>query len=375
MNVRIIHPSELLSDEASQWEAIRQNDGRFSSPYYSYDFTRAVGECRADARVIVADGVAGPRVFIPVHITGVGLARPIGAPFSDSNGPIFCAGDEALIPEILKQAGVFAFRYNGVEDSAGEFQSFHRNAFEAYYADLGIGFDDYLEARRSAYPKHFKKARRLGRQAAREAGELELRFHEDATETLDSLIIWKREQYRRTGLHDVLAPKWARDMLRKLHKIESDSISGVLTTLRIGGQLAAAEFGLRSGEVLHGWISAYNPSFSSYSPGMLLQQRLLEAAFESGITRADLGSGAGHYKKYYASNTIELHDGVIPSNGVIGAARGAFSNAWHSIEHAKLGSASDYAGKIRRRLDNILAVETTLGGRMRGFARAFNRSG
>lgn len=372
MKVRIVRPSSLSSEEVNAWDRIRKADMRYRSPYYTFEFAQLMELCRSDARVISASGgeLSSP-VFIPVQASMTGFARPLGAPFCDSSGPILENGAEAAVPIILERAGVAAYRYTGLMDPDGEYKRYGRDQVEAYFADLDVPFEDYLESRRAAYPKHFKKARRLSRQAAREAGELAFRFQEDDKETMKTLIAWKREQYQRTGLHDVLAAKWARRMLMLLLGAKSEGLEGVLSTLRIGGELAAAEFGLRSGDVLHGWIAGYNPKFSSYSPGILLQERLLEAACAAGVRRADLGVGASHYKKYYASSTMMLEEGVITASGAGGAVRGALSGAWMRLEGASHDGTSKLAASARRRLDNILAAETTLNGRLRGVIQAF----
>ena len=188
----------------------------------------------------------------------------------------------------------------------------------------------------------------MSRQAAREAGELEVCFHEPAPDILETLISWKREQYQRTGLHDVLAPDWSRAMLHACLTSESPILSGVLTTLRIDGKLAAIELGLRSHDVLHGWIAGYNQDFANYSPGILLQERLLQGACEAGIKRADLGGGAHHYKKYYGSDTVALSEGLVPACGFGGATRSMLGDAWMMLERAPLGPAARFAGSARR---------------------------
>ncbi len=374
MRVEINHPSALTESDWNAWSEIRSSDPRLDSPYLSPEFTRILGSARLDAKVIVAfDETEKPFCFLPVQVSGFGLARALGAPFSDCHGPIIANEHMLQLPRILQLAGISGYAFTGMIAPDDFDVGIVRDTNQASIADLSPGFDVYLESRRSEYPKHFKKARRLGRQSAREAGELTLEFHSSDVGVLHQLIDWKRQQFLRTGLHDVLAPKWVRDMLQRCMNAQTSDFSGVLTTLRMGEDLAAAEFGIRSGSVLHGWISGYNPDFSAYSPGTLLQERLLEAACDQGVLRADLGVGADHYKKYYASGSQELATGVVLAEGAAGHLRRVLGGAWSFAEQSPFGPVAKLAGSARRRLDNILAVETTLSGRVRGVRQAFRR--
>ncbi len=399
MNISVLKSEKLSASEISAWRAICAGNPAYQSPYFTPDFFQIVSKVRDDVKVIVAkdnnDNAVG---FFPVQVSGVGLklARPIGAPFSDYNGPILELGYEDLASQMLSECGAAVYSLTGIQvidaiselpsdkteidDIRLEFPVFSkmglsvRGKANAFVADLSSGYDAYLEAQRSAFPKHFKKSRRLWRQAEKEAGKLELAFHEASIEALEQLIHWKQEQFLRTGLHDVLAPDWSQNMLKKCLDAQSSEFAGVLTTLRCDGELIAAEFGLRSGTLLHGWISGYNADFHQYSPGMLLQTRLLEAAAENGILTADLGVGAEHYKKYYASRFDLVCSGIIPATNSAGALRGIGGEVWHQLENAPLGPISKFAGKLRRRLDVIFAVEQGFSARKNGVIQAFKKT-
>jgi CelD/BcsL family acetyltransferase involved in cellulose biosynthesis len=375
---------------------------RYESPYFTPEFSLIAGQFRPSGRIVVArDSNAEAVGFLPVQKDGLvlKLVRPLGAPFVDYNGPIIKAGHEGMVPSMLRAVGASIYSFTGTpilaelpeEQASSETEddqalkvnisesdpeisqtgAIVRNQVRAYVADLSEGWDIYLESCRSKFPKHFKKARRLWRQAEREVGSMELQFHEPSEEAFATLIGWKRDQFERTGLHDVLGAAWSRDMLLECLRTQNEHFGGVLTTLRCDGKLMAAEFGIRSGRVLHGWISGYNDEFHSYSPGMLLQTRLLEAAAENGIEHADLGMGADHYKKYYANRVMPVSLGVIPANNVQGALRCIAGTVWDEVENASfLGPASKLAGKFRRRMDVILSVETKFSKRAEGIVRA-----
>ena len=212
--------------------------------------------------------------------------------------------------------------------------------------------------------------RRLARQGEKDFGVETVTFGRASAEDLAVLIRWKREQFLRTRRHDVLGAVWTRGLLEACAACEGDGFSGVMATLRYGGKLAAAEFGLRSGRVLHGWIAGYNPEFASCSPGLVLEERLLERAAATGISEAVLGTGEGHYKKYYASHYTPVDDGVVTASGMAGGARALAAGLLHAVEQGPFGPASKLAGRTRRRLDVILAVETRMSDQVRGVTRA-----
>ncbi|MFC7290964.1 GNAT family N-acetyltransferase [Hirschia litorea] len=402
MNIKIISPADLSIEDMQAWRSICASSERYQSPYFSPEFFQIVGAARDDVRLVLAHNEAGEAIgFFPVQVSGVGLplARPVGAPFADYNGPVLRSGYEHIAADMLAQAGGAVYTFSGIpvlgvdclSEVEGEEDTYNlvdiqlcdpvllktglnvRGQMPAFIADLSPGFETYLESRRSTFPRHFKNCRRLWRKTEKEAGPLQLTFHEPSIEALETLIGWKQEQYERTGLHNVLSAKWARDMLRGCFEMQTPEFAGVMTTLRCDGKLMAAEFGLRSGSLLHGWISGYNTEYHSYSPGMLLQKSLLEAAANAGILTADMGVGAEHYKKYYASRMVPVCNGVIPATGVKGAMRGIGGEVWHQLERAPLGPVSGFAGKLRRRLDVILSVERSFEGRKQGLKRAFKR--
>lgn len=371
MDVSLLHPSALEPDVVDTWRTLRSGDARYSSPFHAPEFALAVGSVRDDARVVVARGDSGAvELILPVQLAMSGLARPLGAPMCDVNGPLVAQGATIDVAAAMGAAGIAAYVFSGWPEAQTGRGVKLRQREGSTVADLGKGFEAYLEAQRDCHPKHFKKMRRLTRQGERDFGEVQYTFGPAWAEDLETLIRWKREQFLRTRRHDVLRSDWTRGLLEACAKEEGVGFAGVMATVRYKGKLAAAEFGLRSGNVLHGWIAGYDPEFSSCSPGLILQEKLLELAAAHGVTEAVLGTGEDHYKKYYASYSTPVDDGVVTATGFAGGARALASGLIHAVEQGGFGPASRLAGRTRRRLDVILAVETSLGGQVRGLARA-----
>jgi len=365
------HPGAMTPEEIDAWRVLRAGDARYDNPFFAPEFALAAGSVREDAHVVVARGASGGvELVLPVQLAASGLARPLGAPMCDMNGPIATPDGLEMIGRVLAKAGIATYAFTGWPEIQASRCVKLRTREGSAVADLAPGFEGWLDAQRDLHPKHFKKMRRLARQGEKNFGAETVTFGPASADDLATLIKWKREQFLRTRRHDVLGAAWTRGLLAACAAQKGKGFSGVMATLRYGGRLAAAEFGLRSGGVLHGWIAGYDAAFASCSPGLVLEERLLERAAASGITEAVLGTGEGHHKKYYASHYTAVDDGVVVPGGLAGGARGVAAGLLHAVEQGRFGPASKLAGRTRRRLDVILAVETRMGDQVRGVTRA-----
>jgi CelD/BcsL family acetyltransferase involved in cellulose biosynthesis len=369
MDVSLLHPNELDGATLAAWRRMRAADARYASPFQSPEFTLAAGSVREDARVLVVRGEDGAvDMVLPLQVVGTGLARPLAAPLNDVNGPVTSMrGPQGDLADVLGQAGVAAYVFSGWHGAQG---ARLRTREGSAVADLSHGFARYLETQRDCHPKHFKKMRRLARQGESLFGKMDVTLGPASAEELATLVRWKRDQFLRTRRHDVLRPDWTRGLIEACAAARTPAFAGMMACLRFNGQLAAAEFGLRSGRVLHGWIAGYDPKFAAVSPGLILQEKLLQAAADLGVTEAVLGTGESHYKKYYASFMTPVDEGLVNATGFAGDLRGFTAGLIGALEAGKLGPASRLAGRTRRRLDVILAVETRMGDQVRGLFRA-----
>ncbi len=371
MDVSLVVPRHLADADLAAWRAMRSADSAFASPFLSPEFAQCAGAVRADARVLVvrnADGEA--QMFLPLQLSRSGLARPLGAPMCDVAGPITRVRDAVMLSRALGRAGLSAYAFAGWRNAPQAKGVRLRNRDESAVADLSAGFEGWLAIQRERHPRHFKKMRRLARQGEKDYGAESVTFGPATPEDLARLIAWKREQFARTHRHDVLGAAWTRGLLEACATHHASEFSGVMATLRYGGRLVAAEFGLRSGATLHGWITGYDPDVASCSPGLVLQERLLERVAEAGVTRCVLGTGETHYKKHYTSFAEAVSEGIVAATGLAGGARAMVGGLLAAVELGPLGPASKLAGRTRRRMDIILAVETSMQGQVRGLARA-----
>jgi CelD/BcsL family acetyltransferase involved in cellulose biosynthesis len=365
LRAEILRPQDLTPRHRAAWGEFRSLHPAFRSPLLSAEFAEAVGRLREDAAVAVFSRGAAPVGFLAHHRRPTGLARPIGASWSDYHA-LVCAPDAALDgAAALRAAGLAAYRFHGLVDPYGAFPDTGDDSHDAYMIALPGSGEDYWEGLRAASPKRFKNMRRLEHKLARELGEPELVAPDRDEAAFHALMAWKSDQLRRSGLHDVLAPAWSRALMRSLFEAREGPLQGLLISLKVGGRVIAAHFGVRLGEAYHPWIAAYDPALAAYSPGLTFMSEAIRAMPRLGLTSYDLSAGSDHYKRPFASDRVPVREGVARTFG--------------AGLHLSLGRLSRAVGagpartlrRVGRRIDHIAAAELSFAGRLQGVASAF----
>jgi len=118
--------------------------------------------------------------------------------------------------------------------------------------DLADGFDAYYAKLRVKSPRFCRELARRTRKLAREAGELRIVADSRDTDVLRALMAWKSDQYRRTSHVDRFEQPWLAGLLDTLLDTRSAHAGGLLSVLYAGDQPVAAQFGLRTGNLLVG---------------------------------------------------------------------------------------------------------------------------
>jgi CelD/BcsL family acetyltransferase involved in cellulose biosynthesis len=362
----VVTHDNLAAEDAETWRALQSAEPAFANPLFGPEFFQIVGGARDDARVAVLRLHGQAVGFLPFHQRSLGLARAIGAPFSDYQGLVSKRNTGLSGRQALRLAGIKSFRFNGLIDPQGLFAGTAMFNDEAHAIVLDQEPADYLEAVRAASPKKFKNYRRLEHRLEREVGQLRLVCDDRSQATLDLVLGWKREQFLRTGLQDVLRPQWARQMMQSVFDSRLPGGSGLMMTLYAGETLVAAHFGIRSQTVYHPWIASANPALAAYSPGQLFLSHAVRAMPTLGLRVYDLGPGTDHYKRPYANLTHRPGAGLVTAPNLSGAMAGAGALAYASSGLGRIGPVD----KVVRRLDHILAVDPSTGGLLRGLGEA-----
>ena len=366
LRAEVVRPAGLSEAECAAWTRMQAAHPAFGDPLFGVPFARAVGAVLDDAYVAVYR--RGERIvgFLAHHRRPSGFARPIGAPFCDYHGLISEPGEVLDGGQALAAAGLRALRCTGLVDPHGVFGAEVGDPAPTYAITLDTGADAYLEALRVASPKRFKNYRRLEHKLEREVGKIELVVDDVSDDDFQRLIDWKRDQARRTGAHDFLGPTWTRRLMRNLFATRGEAFGGLMIMLRAGGQPVAAHFGPRQGDWYHPWIAASDPAFDAWSPGHIFLTRAIAAMPDLDLRTYDLGVGHDHYKRPFCLTTGEIRVGLARSRSLAGQTAGVVNRV---LDFAAPAGGLALA-RLRRRLDQIAAVEHSAGGRVRGILDA-----
>ncbi|MGZ8371077.1 MAG: GNAT family N-acetyltransferase, partial [Caulobacteraceae bacterium] len=270
----IFRPHDLPEDDAAAWRAMCEATPAFGNPLLSLEFAQLVAEVRDDARVAVFRNGGKVAGLLAYHKRPDGFARPIGAAFSDYHALITPPRSRLNPREALTAAGISAWRFNGLLDPHGLFRTVSTPASQGYVLEIPDA-EAYRADLKAANPTRFKNWGRLRNKLEREAGELALTPGETSREAFDQLMEWKREQFRKTGSHDVYRAEWASALLDRTFAA-SGPLKGTMSVLRAGGEIAAGHFGPALNRSWHGWISSINPAHVSCGPGLVMMMHVPE---------------------------------------------------------------------------------------------------
>ncbi|MDJ0920929.1 MAG: GNAT family N-acetyltransferase [Henriciella sp.] len=370
---QVLTRRQLGSDLWRAYTALRDARPIYDNPFFDPEFAAIVADVRADTRFGLAFEHGDLVGVWPMHVRPGDWARPIGAPFSDAHGPILSADCGLTEEAFLAGLGLAGFTGSGLLPQSWSAARPGLERHGAHLSDLSLGWDVFLAEQQRAWPKHFKKMRRLHRNVDRDFSELRFAWDDHTQLSFDTLIELKQRQFERTGLHDVLKPDWTRAMLDRLRQHEGRRLRLRTVVLRYDDEIAAVEVNLQSDRVLHGWLTAFEPRFAAYSPGNMLVQEMLQRLPEGGLTHYDAGIGLDHYKRHYCNLQQPLDVGVLcasrQSSGALRRA-GAF---WRQGEQVLPDLISGAMARVRRRVDQIAAAELSAPARMRGLMSALAR--
>lgn len=366
IEVEVISADRLSDGDAARWRTLQHVEPAFANPLFGPDFFRAVGHVRRDARVAIFRRGSETAGFLAFHARPGGFARPIGAPFSDyqafvSKRDIAISGRHAL-----QLAGISAFRFNGMVDPHGLFGPSDGEGGDGFAIQLNGDAAAYLEEVRAGSPKRFKNYRRLEHRLEREIGPLRLVADDTSLETFETILGWKSDQFRRTGLQDVLRPEWTARLMRDLFATREGAMGGLMMTLYAGDTLIAGHFGVRANGVYHPWVASANPGLAAYSPGQAFLSHAIAAMPQLDLHVYDLGPGHDHYKRHYANVKRAVGAGLVTAQGTAGALASSGEKAWSATGLSRIRALN----KVRRRLDHISTVDPSLTGFARGLAEA-----
>ena len=343
---------DLRAGDRDTWRAFRAGSPGLRSPYFDLGWLDALAKVRGDLRVLRGAGRHGPVAFLPFHPRPIG-AEPAGGPFADWHGFVAEPGT-VLDGGAAIAAGASNYRFTAAPADDPGLSAFAESEDSSHLMDLSGGFEAYAKPSGGPAPKAARNWRRGLRKLADEGREVRFTLDDRDPEVLARLAALKSDQFRRTGHPDRLAYRWSRALLQAVFDARSDGFTGLLSSLRIDGQLAAAHLGMRSGGVLHYWMPVFETRFSAYAPGVVLMAEMAREGAAAGVTEIDLGPGDYQHKKELANAGAPLISGVVHAASPLGLASRAAYGAGRRWAALPLGPAAALPHRVSRRLERAL---------------------
>jgi CelD/BcsL family acetyltransferase involved in cellulose biosynthesis len=310
LTVSRIAAGELTSEHIRRWSQVQQSNELLQSPFFRPEFTQAVAAVRDDIEVAILRRGGEIVGFLPFQRRYRWLGRPVAAGLNDFQG-IICNPTCRVDPnQLLRACGLLTWKFDHliVAQPALEGYAWHRRP--SPYLNVADGFTAFLANRPSA-SRRIRGTLQKARKLEREHGPTRFVAHATDPSVFQFLRERKSIQCRRTGAGDVFSFPWAVQLLERLNREQGPDCCGMLSALYAGERLIAVHQGLRSRSVLHCWITTYERSLASFSPGWMLFVRLAQEAQSLGIRRIELGAGPEEYKESLASDATMLACGSL----------------------------------------------------------------
>jgi CelD/BcsL family acetyltransferase involved in cellulose biosynthesis len=330
MRISVIHPSELGPAEVSAWQDMQRRctgPAGLRNPFLSPEFTQAVGRHRPDARVaVLTDGGSGRSRgtggsiagFFPFEKHKFGMGLPIGAGLTDCQGLVHVPGFEYDPRELLRGSGLSGFAFDHLAAEQQPFRPYLAATAPSPVIDLADGWAAYQAKLKVRSASFLRSVARKTRKLEREIGPVRLVTESTDRTALRALMVWKSDQYRRTGRSDRFAHPWIVGLIEDLFETRGDHFSGLFSVLYAGDTTVAAHLGVRCGPMVAHWFPAYDTGYAQYSPGLIEHVRMVEAAASIGVELIDLGKGAKRYKEELKSSDIYVGEGAVTSRSPLG---------------------------------------------------------
>lgn len=354
MRVECLHPAELTDGDIAVWRALLSGDPNLASPYLAPEWAMLVGRHRADTRVVVwRDAAGSPHAFLPVQRPDNFAAAPAGGPVCDYQALIAAPGADIDLTQAARALGVGRIDLPaGLRDNAVAPFLLTRDA--GHLVDFPEGWTRWCEARQAAGSKTVARTRKKLNKFTRDVdGQVTFDAFSTDTAAFETLIAWKRDQMRRTGVADIFQHAWIDAIVRGAFAAPADDphFGGAMFVLRVKGEPAAVLFCLRAEKTLHAWFVAHDAQWHSYSPGLIVFVEAIRAAADAGFTAMDLGPGDYQFKESLANGSRPIGAGFVGGASFASALKAAQFQVRALVEGLPVGPVRQWPAKAMRRLD------------------------
>lgn len=362
LKVDIVGSDKLGEGEWAAWRGMLADNPALASPYFRPEFSQVAGRISPNAAVAVFSRGGETVGFFPHQKRG-GALQPLAAPMNDYHGVIARPGQGPSLEAVARVLGAGRLNLTAWVGETGLGEDRRTVQVEL---DEG-GYEGWYAERRATHGKFFKDKERARRSMEAELGPLRVERGLRDPALLDWLLDLKRDQYRRTGRHDIFACGWTSDLLHALLRCDGEGFGASMAGLWAGDRLTALEYSLHAGDQYHFWFPGYEPSLARCSPGILLSMDTMRLAADRGFRTFDFGFEGEHYKKYFCNGSKTVREAVILRPGLGAAVSQAAVSA---LNVAGAGRGERLRASVRRRWAAIEACETTPANRVKGAMQA-----
>ncbi len=338
---------DLNNAEIAAWAELQREDPAVDSPLFRPEYALAVDAARGNVEVALLMHEGEPAGFFPFERDKRNIGRAVAWRLSDAHGVIVRRGVPWCPMEIVRGAGLRAWKFDHQIASQKAIRPFIHWTNQSPYIDLSNGFDVYRDKCIRSGTNLIRQTERKGRKLVRERGPLHFEYHTYDEKAFHALLQWKSRQLDRWRMPDVFRAGWVIDLLDSIRHIQTPGFSCALSALYSGDDLVAVHLGLCSHSVLCSWISSYSDEFRKYSPGTLLYLELMKETADLGIKRIDLGLGATQLKMSLASGSIGMAVGSVDRRPLVSTVEAVYQRFWHTLPTHKLRSFPPAKGALR----------------------------
>jgi CelD/BcsL family acetyltransferase involved in cellulose biosynthesis len=359
MRIDVVAPLDLSASDMAAWSALQAADPALASGYLGPHWPRACasvdGPDRQGARVLVVRDRERPVGFLPFRLSGR-RARPVGAPMCDYQAMVTEPGVSLDPRELVRAAGAARLDFTHLLADQTPFAPFMRGRGLSQVIDISGGYEAYAAERRAGGHGILKDTAKKGRKLERDHGAAVFTALSASREDFETLIAWKRRQYRATRQTDIFDAGWPMELLRDLFERRDPAFRAALFTLHVKGSLIAAHLALNVPGVLHAWFIAHDNAFGAYSPGVVLIDHMLRWGAGNAVREVDLGPGDYRFKFQLANRTREVAHGFVAASPTSALVREAQYRVRTAVEALPLGRVSAWPGKAMRRMDLVTGL-------------------
>ncbi len=308
--------SDLSDHHFQRWQQLREQSAALASPFFSPRYFQVISQFRKETEVLVLSRGGRIEGFLPFEQRGR-IAYPAGAEVSEITGCVTGDATTFDLASVLASHGIAGWVFDCVDSRQAWIQPWAYAFHQFRQIDLSCGMEHYCKQQKRQGSKAVEGIQRKRRKLERERGGLHFCRHDNSDEAFEWLLQWKRAQYQRTGVTDVLSIPWVEATLRFLKDDQPPDRLGGISSLRVNQQIVATAFWLGEGGRTHLWFPTYCPKFAKYSPGQILLLSLIEDAARTGERHViELGQGDERYKLSLGNQIVHVAEGLVTNQPI-----------------------------------------------------------